>query len=166
MNVLDVISPYTEAIKIGAVCIAVVGVFFAGEHVENISWQFKWDEAVAKQASDAAIITQKYREKEQQYVKQLADVDEQLRKQQDENDARINSIIHDNSLRLRKHFTCPTSGVSQGSSSSSVSDGPSEGGLRKDDEGFLIRFAGRCQATADQLTACQQALIKAQEISK
>lgn len=155
MNIIDALNPYTKAIKIGAVCLAVVGVFFAGVHVENMSWQDKWDKAVAEQQAAKASTEAAYRLKEQNYSAQLAQKEKEFKDAQDENEARVNSIIADNSKRLRKHFTCPTSGVSQSSTSSSGSDGSSEGGLRKDDAEFLVRYAGRCQAVVEQLSACQ-----------
>ena len=163
------LTQYSTAIKAGAIALLVLGSAYLGSHITDLKWQDKWDKAVASQAKEEKDVSEQYRSKEQQHAQQLVLLDKQLKEKDDETKQRVAGIIrgsNDRSLRLRKHFTCPASGVSKASTSTGLSDGASDGGLRRDDEEFLVRFAGRCQEVVNKLHTCQAVVDKCETLAK
>lgn len=97
--------------------------------------------------------------KEKEYQRIINDVRGQYAADKEqaikERDATIAGLRNE-SIRLRKRFTCPALPASTGASAGS--DGGEESGLLGEDAEFLVRFASEADEVVLQLQACQDTL--------
>ena len=120
-----------------------------------------------EQKQQAAVIAAqaKAREAEQKAAQQVSDIERKLHEQQTQssNDqARLISSVHNGDVSLRERFTCPADATNLPKAATNPSrDTPTEKrGLLKEDAEFLISESYRADQVTNQLTACQDMLVK------
>lgn len=99
------------------------------------------------------------RQEEQRQVSGMAKIDANHQKEQANGRNETERLAHlaeSGSVLVLERFTGPRSG--EASTGTGLDNAATPHGLRGEDAGFLIRYAGDCRATATKLLACQDAL--------
>ncbi|WP_409440504.1 lysis protein [Pseudomonas luteola] len=135
-----------------------------GVHETNEKRDSQDNAALAKANEKVAEAERKARETERKSAETIAAIEARLSQEnqsaQAEDQRTIDQLRTDN-LRLRKRFSCSSTGaasVSTPSTGTGSSDAGAASGLQRADAEFLIRLAGRADAVARQLKACQSIL--------
>ena len=128
----------------------------------NASWRAKWLERDTADLKELADNAQKNAATEHDWQRKFAALDadyqEKLKAVNDEADRTVDDYKRGN-LRLRASLNCTARNMPAVATSSGVSDAAAKCGLSTRDVEFLIRYAGKANATAKQLAAAQ-ALLK------
>jgi hypothetical protein len=158
----------TLLLKWGIAAAIILGCLFGayrhGVNVTNAARDSQDNEKLAQAEAKVAKAERKARETERKSAETIAAIEARLSQEnqsaQAEDQRTIDQLRTDN-LRLRKRFSCSSTGASsvpKTGASSSSSDAGAASGLQRPDAEFLIRLAGRADAVARQLKACQSIL--------
>ena len=145
-------------VSIGVVAVAC---FLTWRQTDS-AWQTKW---LARDASDLAANLANAKQNaaqehdwQRQFAALDADYQDKLKAVNDEADRTVDNYKRGN-LRLRASLNCTARNMPDAATASGVSDAAARCGLATRNVEFLIRYAGKANATAKQLAAAQ-ALLK------
>lgn len=142
--------------------ILIAGACWAGWHQSNQAWQNRWLQRDAtdlqSQLKNAADNAAQEHDWSRQYAALDADFQRKLRAVNTDAERIIDNYRRGN-LRLRASLNCAARNMPDVATPSGVSDAAARCGFSGADVEFLIRYAGKSQATAEQLAAAQ-ALLK------
>ena len=136
--------------------IALLIVFIAGLAIGYDYADRVWNERWLSHNMDGS---EQARQEEHRQVSGMAKVDANHQKEQVDGKNETERLAHlaeSGSVLMLERFTCPRAG--DASAGTGLDNGTTTHGLRGEDAGFLIRYAGDCRATATRLLACQDAL--------
>ncbi|MDE2344430.1 MAG: lysis protein [Betaproteobacteria bacterium] len=146
---------------LGVLVAAILGVFFYGEHEYHkgeAAVQAKWDADKAAQLARIAQLEAAAQKQDEATAKAVNNIASNYEQEKAHESERTGKIIRDlRAGRLRLYADSARSANVSGTPSSTGSgDAARDGGLPERTSESLVRLVGRCNATRDQLGACQR----------